>query len=661
MVPRRIWPKTTKIYWDPDYDIPVIKPRHEQVDLFYVIRLTEPGDARPGFPRDYERLRRSIVYEFGTDKLYKELFENRFILLNKVPHWDQMWEVISSGNVWGQLYYDPFSTVWRFRLTYSGAYYAYANGVVESVMIDEKPRKGYHIASKDRGTRQVVVVDKQGEVVGLAEKADKGYIVTKVFRARKPLVETSNRRSNLEDVLKYNEEGLEQYKNSSVKFLRKLHDRHPLPIVVSYSGGKDSLVALHLTLEALGEPILLFNDTGLEMPDTVRNVELVAEKYGLRLVKAEARDTFWKAVWSYGPPGKDYRWCCKIAKLIPIARVSRAKWSSGALNIVGQRAYESIDRAKSPAIWRNRWIPHLLSTSPIQEWNQLVEWLYILKYKLPYNPLYDVGFERLGCYMCPASTLAEFSEVERICPNLWSKWLTVLEYWREKLNCPAEWIKLGLWRWLTPAVAKHRIAKQLKGYVIDWKAEYRARLIENNIKLAPLNVKCEKNSLTIIFTKKLLNEHTRKAFKSYSRILKAKILEESSEVVIVETKYTQILIRDKVLEISPYITSENLEDMVDVIKILYRLHGCTRCGSCVLWCPFKAIRLVEQTPFPGIGCSGCRICLEVCPIAEMLVERVVLPLILNDPGSWKRSSRRRVPEEYKMLVIIRSINEATPS
>jgi len=44
-----IWPKVTRIYWDPDYVL-VIKPSSEQLDLFYALKLREPSDARPDFP-----------------------------------------------------------------------------------------------------------------------------------------------------------------------------------------------------------------------------------------------------------------------------------------------------------------------------------------------------------------------------------------------------------------------------------------------------------------------------------------------------------------------------------------------------------------------------------------------------------------------------------
>ncbi len=644
---RRIWPKITKIYWDPDYDIPVIRPRSEQVDLFYVLKLTEPGDARPGFLRDYERLRKSIEYELGSDKLYKELFESKFILLNKVPHWDQMWEIISSGNVWGQLYYDPYRVRWRFRLTFAGAYYGVENNIVEKIIVHWRIRKG-QVLEAGTDVNQVVIVDENNRVMGIAEKRDSKYVVIRVFRGGKPPVETSNRKSDLNTVLKYNREGIEWFKERSIRFLKKLYEKHKLPVVVSYSGGKDSLVALHLTLEALGNATMLFNDTGLELPDTIDNVEYVKNYFDLKLVEAKAGNAFWEALPIFGPPGKDYRWCCKIAKLTPIAKTTRAKWSTGALNIVGQRAFESIDRAKSPVVWRNKWVPHLLSTTPIQDWNQLTVWLYIYLHKLPYNPLYDVGFERLGCYLCPSSTLAEFHEIEKKYPCMWRKWLEELEKWRVKLNQPLEWITLGLWRWATPATAKYRLAKHVEGYKIDWKEEYRKRLLFSKTEFAPMKSIVYKDELIIEFNRNLIDQGELLSFKANMEMLKYKVIIEDDEIII-ETRGSRINIAGNKLRVTPYKSVENLEDLVDVLKTIYRIKGCVKCGSCVLWCPLKRIRLTDKGPVPPTNCPACRVCLEVCPISEVLVEKIVLPLITNDPYIWSRPSRRRAAEEYIVL------------
>jgi len=46
----------------------VIKPSSEQLDLFYALKLTEPGDARPSFPRDYEHLKSAIEHELSSTR-----------------------------------------------------------------------------------------------------------------------------------------------------------------------------------------------------------------------------------------------------------------------------------------------------------------------------------------------------------------------------------------------------------------------------------------------------------------------------------------------------------------------------------------------------------------------------------------------------------------
>ncbi|ADI32542.1 phosphoadenosine phosphosulfate reductase family protein [Staphylothermus hellenicus] len=651
---KKIWPKKTRIYWDPEYNIPIVKPLPGQEDLFYILKLTEPGDARPAFHIDHERLINAIKYEFGDEKIYNAFFKDYFTLLNKVPHWDQMWETIASGNVLGQLYYDPFRERWRFRLNYAGAYIAVRDGLVDLVKTSSKVFRGTYINKSSTSSRQVVIINEKDEIVGIGENVGDKIIVIKTFREKRLPVETSMKKSNLETVLKHNDYGIEFYRRKAVKFLRKLYEKNKLPIVVSYSGGKDSLTALNLTLEAFGDAELLFNDTGLELPETIKNVEHVSKHYGLKLVKASAGDAFWKSVWIFGPPGKDYRWCCKVAKLVPIARVTRAKWGNGALNIVGQRAYESIDRARSPSVWRNRWVPHLLSASPIQEWNQLVEWLYIIKYKLPYNKLYDIGFERLGCYVCPSSTLAEFKEIEKHYPEEWRKWINVLEYWRKKLDQPIEWIKYGLWRWLTPAVAKYRLARHIPGYNVDWRREYILRLLNSTVNLAPLKTSSINEHLTIIFNKNIIIDEAQQQLIHNILMLKKKIYRDNDKIII-ETKNTSIIIEKNKVEVYPYKEPENLEDLVDLLKIIYRIYGCAKCGSCVLWCPLKIIKLTKYGPIPTKPCMGCRICLEVCPISEILVEKVVLPLITNDPGIWKRPSRKHgleVIETFRMAGII---------
>lgn len=639
---RSMWPQRVKIFWDPWRNIPVIKPRQEEIDLLYQLKLSEPGDARPAFRGDIERLKTAIEYELGEGSFYRSVLEDKFILLNKVPHWDIMYEVVASGNVIGQLYYDPYSSRWRFRLTYQGAYIALQEGLVEAVKGDPPFYVGKSFGfSRSTSSKQVVVVDDKGVIRGIGEvEGDKATLI-KVFYDRSLPVETSNKNASLHDVVNYNSDRLELLEEKAINYLKRVQGRFGnLKPVVSYSGGKDSLVSLDLACKAFGDVEVIFNDTGLELPETINNVNAVSESYSLKLHVASANGIFWRAIEVFGPPGKDYRWCCKVTKLVPIAKLTKTMWPTGALNIVGQRAYESLDRAKSPLVWRNKWIPHMISTTPIQYWSQLTCWLYIFKYKLPYNKLYEEGFDRLGCYLCPSCALAEFEDVKRTYPDLWSKWESVLEKWREKLGLPPEWVKLGLWRWLTPATAKRRITHRLQNYTIDWRAEYSKRLETSKVELRPVESISSEKSLLVKFNQDLISAEVEQVF--VENVVNMGFKVRSLNPLVLEKDGRIIEISGESIKLHPS-NEEAFEDLVDIVKVAYRARGCVLCGSCVLWSKKGAVRLTPKGPLlrEKLVEKEARVYIEVCPISDQLVEKVVVPLITGTYKSFQRKTRRK--------------------
>ncbi len=174
-----------------------------------------------------------------------------------------------------------------------------------------------------------------------------------------------------------------------------------------------------------------------------------------------ADDAFWKAVDIYGPPARDYRWCCKICKLVPLAKMS--KQSSGRMvNIVGQRQYESTSRALAGKLARSGSTAGDLVAAPFQEWTSLDVFMFIESRRLPLNPLYMRGYERIGCYMCPTSKLAEIEVVKNTHRYLWGRWIAVLERFARRARLPREWIDFEFWRWMFgyPAEIQH-LAKRL--------------------------------------------------------------------------------------------------------------------------------------------------------------------------------------------------------
>jgi phosphoadenosine phosphosulfate reductase len=256
------------------------------------------------------------------------------------------------------------------------------------------------------------------------------------------------------DVISANRAPLERAVAKAVSFVKEGVSRVGKPPAVSYSGGKDSLATLLLVLDAGIRPKVLFVDTGLEFPETVENARSTTALLGLELLTEEAGEAFWENLPRFGPPGRDSRWCCKCCKLGPVTRLISKEFPGGVLSFIGQRRYESEARASKGPVWKNPWVPGQTGASPIQEWSSLLVWLYIFSKKVPYNPWYGRGLDRIGCFLCPATNLADLELVRKAFPGY--------DRWQQKLaELPPLWREYGLWRWRwTPRGVKDHLAQR---------------------------------------------------------------------------------------------------------------------------------------------------------------------------------------------------------
>jgi len=422
------------------------------------VAVTPPGDARPAFPDDIERINRIFSEHFGAPLIP----QGHIALLNKVPAEDRMDEIVLGGAVVGAVRYFPDER--RFEplprpaaanyLRPKKRYVVVDDGAIPSIGDGGASVLAPGLVSIDPAVREgdeVFILTRAGECIGVGRaKADAATAATMergvVVRTRKNVRSVCvPGEAAWEDAVRANGPALAEYEAASIRFVREVAEQNPQRPTVSYSGGKDSLATLLVVLKALGPVPLLFADTGLEFPETCENVDAVAERYGLEVFRVSDGETFWKTFEENGPPAVDNRWCCKVCKLHPVGRLIGENWGE-CLSFIGQRKYESVKRMQSRRVWKNPSVPQQVSAAPIQQWTAMHVWLYIFREKAPYNRLYERGLDRIGCFMCPSSDLATLAIIGESHPGLWEMWSENLARWQEKQGLSPDWIERGLWR-----------------------------------------------------------------------------------------------------------------------------------------------------------------------------------------------------------------------
>jgi len=202
----------------------------------------------------------------------------------------------------------------------------------------------------------------------------------------------------------------------------------PLGYRVGMSGGKDSSVLVDLVIKSGVKATIFHNLTSMDCPETIyfiRDEQKRIEKMGyhLEILSNKMKDgTSWnfsKLFERRGLPIGMNRICCEILKEVP---------NPGQFSIFGVRHSESVKRLlhrhefeintrNAERILANdnegrALVEHCMKKStmvlnPIISWQDEDIWRYIKRERLPYNPLYDLGYTRIGCIGCPQAPLAK--------------------------------------------------------------------------------------------------------------------------------------------------------------------------------------------------------------------------------------------------------------
>ncbi|MHC1593081.1 MAG: phosphoadenosine phosphosulfate reductase domain-containing protein [Methermicoccaceae archaeon] len=584
------------------------------------IEITPPADVRVAFEADVHHINERVHAQFGCELLNA----HEPVVLSKAPYMDRMDEVVARGCVLGSLRFELDSMSWVF-LPRVGAARAMqpTRGMVE---VDEGAVEpilsgggvlspGVVRASSDirAGDEVLVYHEKEPIACGRArmDAADMGHTRGLAVKVRwrngsepsEPVCFTSHEKIR-EKMVEANLHVLTAMSDEALAFIRKVAESTTLPLTVSYSGGKDSLAVLLLCLEALDNVDVLFANTGLEFPETVENVDEVVKARGLKLVKSDAKEAFWDALAMFGPPTVEMRWCCKVCKLGPLAKLIAEHYPEGCLSFIGQRKYESEARAKSRRVWKNPWVINQVGAAPIQHWTSMHVWLYIFYKNAPYNPLYEMGYDRIGCWLCPSSSVADLLSLKSTHPELSSRWEAALLQYAKAHKLSEKWASLGFWRWSEPP---HELAQLEERFGIEHVPAH---------------------SPTLEFSDSSGIRTCTGGFSAegkYSNGLDVPMLASSGQLRLIgQTLATDraVIAHSKQVKVHVYASgavvarAESEKGAKAALKLaellIQRAYACTGCGACVPHCPVNAIEVGKRATITE-ECTACGRCLVACP------------------------------------------------
>lgn len=186
---------------------------------------------------------------------------------------------------------------------------------------------------------------------------------------------------------------LEELEEKTINFIKG--NEPPEGYLLAFSGGKDSCVLYDLTKRSGVKFFPLYTCTTVDPPELTRFIRRNYPEVNWCFPK---KSLFKLMKENYTIPTRVFRWCCEDLKEFPSFKGKLRQYKN---RLIGVRAEESFKRSQRKMIDVCRKPIKYNSYNAILYWREFEIWEYIEKYNIPCCKLYDVGFNRIGCVVCP--------------------------------------------------------------------------------------------------------------------------------------------------------------------------------------------------------------------------------------------------------------------
>ncbi len=207
------------------------------------------------------------------------------------------------------------------------------------------------------------------------------------------------------------------------------------PLMITYSGGKDSEVLVDLAIKAKIPLEIVNSHTTADAPQTVYHIRDQFKKwevqgFNCKIVYPQykgGRVSMWTLIpLKKIPPTRLARYCCSVLKETTGNNrmiATGVRWEESNARKNGRAVFEELGSRKAKnmllddndvtrRLFENCTLKSTRVVNPIIDWSYAEVWDYADSEKLCMNPLYECGFKRVGCIGCPMAGKARYTEFQ---------------------------------------------------------------------------------------------------------------------------------------------------------------------------------------------------------------------------------------------------------